>query len=74
MTPYAYYLELRVEKAKALLQHTALSIQQISEKLGYKSGKCFSEQFQYMTGMTATYYRKKEHGAKRGDIEQKEEE
>lgn len=74
MTPYAYYLEMRVEKAKALLQHTTLSIQQISEKLGYKSGKCFSEQFQYMTGMTATYYRKKEHGAKRGDIEPKEEE
>ena len=69
VTPYAYYRELRVEKAKALLQHTTLSVQQISEKLGYKSGKCFSKQFQYMTGMTATAYRKKEHRAKRNVIE-----
>lgn len=69
VTPYVYYLNLRVEKAKALLQHTSMSIQQISEKLGYKSGKCFSKQFRYMTGMTATDYRKKNHGAWRNDIE-----
>lgn len=68
-TPYTYYLELRVEKAKALLLHTTMSIQQISEKLGYKSGKCFSKQFRYMTGMTASYYRKKEHGARRDHTE-----
>jgi AraC-like DNA-binding protein len=65
VTPYVYYLNLRIEKAKALLQHTSMSIQQISEKLGYKSGKCFSKQFRYMAGMTATDYRKKNHGAHR---------
>lgn len=65
VTPYAYYLDLRMEKAKALLQHTTLSIREISEKLGYKNGKCFSKQFRYMTGMTASAYRKKEHGAKK---------
>lgn len=69
MTPYVYYLNLRIEKAKALLQHTSMSIQQISEKLGYKSGKCFSKQFRYMTGITATDYRKKNHGARRNDDE-----
>lgn len=68
-TPYAYYLDLRVEKAKALLQHTTLSIRQISEKLGYKNGKGFSKQFRYITGMTASHYRKIEHGAKRGHTE-----
>lgn len=65
ITPYAYYLNLRIEKAKALLQHTSLSIRQISEKLGYKNGKCFSEQFQYKTGMTASHYRKIWHGVQR---------
>lgn len=64
-TPYAYYLDLRMEKAKALLLHTTLSIRQISEKLGYKNGKSFSKQFRYMTGMTASHYRKIEHGVKR---------
>ena len=63
-TPYAYYNNLRMEKAKALLQHTSMSILEISEKLGYKNWKCFSKQFRYITGMTATAYRKKEHGAK----------
>lgn len=64
MTPYAYYLNLRIEKAKALLQHTTLSIQQISEKLGYKNGKCFSKQFQYMAGVSPSHYRKTWHGAR----------
>lgn len=68
-TPYAYYLDLRMEKAKALLLHTTLSIRQISERLGYKNGKCFSKQFRYMTGMTASHYRKIEHGVKRDHIE-----
>ena len=70
MTPYAYYLNLRVEKAKALLQHTSLSVRQISEKLGYKSGKSFSKQFHYMTGMTASHYRKIEHGVRRKSSEE----
>lgn len=70
VTPYAYHLNLRIEKAKALLQHTTMSVRQISEKLGYKNGKCFSKQFQYMTGMTASYYRKIEHGARRNDAEE----
>lgn len=68
-TPYAYYLDLRMEKAKALLLHTTLSVGQISEKLGYKSGKNFSKQFRYITGMTASHYREIEHGVKRDHTE-----
>lgn len=64
-TPYAYFNNLRVEKAKALLQHTSLSVQQISEKLGYKNGKSFSKHFRYTTGMTASHYRQIEHGARK---------
>lgn len=60
-TPYAYYMHLRTEKAKALLQHTSLSIQEISERLGYKNSHYFSKQFRYATGMTATMYRRDKH-------------
>ncbi len=65
ITPYYYYNNLRIEKAKALLQHTSLSVQQISEKLGYKNGKSFSKHFRYSTGMTASCYRRIEHGARK---------
>ncbi|MBQ8803905.1 MAG: helix-turn-helix domain-containing protein [Tyzzerella sp.] len=68
VTPYSYYVDLRIEKAKALLQHTTLTISQISEKLGYKNGKGFSKQFHYVTGMTASRYRQIEHGVKRDDL------
>lgn len=60
-TPYAYYMHLRTEKAKALLQHTSLSIQEISERLGYKNSHYFSKQFRYVTGITATMYRRDKH-------------
>lgn len=56
-TPYAYYLHLRIEKAKDLLQHTTLPIKKISERLGYKSPLHFSKQFHNITGMTASEYR-----------------
>lgn len=60
ITPYAYYMKLRTENAKALLKHTSLSIGEIAERLGYKSGQYFSKQFRYATGMTATAYRRNE--------------
>lgn len=67
-TPYLYYNTIRIKKAKALLLHTSLSVQQISEKLGYKNGKSFSKHFKYITGMTASCFRRREHDAKK-DIE-----
>ena len=57
ITPYAYYIELKVSNAKALLQHTSLSIGQIAERLGYQSTPYFCRQFRRTTGMTATQFR-----------------
>ena len=62
ITPYAYYINLRIERAKALLQHTSLSIQEISEKLGYKNEQYFSKQFRHVAGMTASSYRRNGQG------------
>lgn len=58
VTPYSYYMELKMECAKNLLQQTNLSIGQIAEKLGYKSDRYFSARFRRVTGMTATQFRK----------------
>ncbi|MBQ6839775.1 MAG: helix-turn-helix transcriptional regulator, partial [Oscillospiraceae bacterium] len=58
MTPYSYYMELKLECAKNLLLQTNLSVGQIAEKLGYKSDRYFSARFRRATGVTATQFRK----------------
>ena len=57
-TPYAYYIQMRIDRAMELLQHTSLSIKKISEQLGYKNSMYFSKQFYKVTGMTASDYRR----------------
>lgn len=59
ITPYAYYLDVKMANAKALLLRTSLSIKQIADRLGYKSDQYFSKQFHKYVGMTASQYRKK---------------
>ena len=58
VTPYAYYLDVKMANAKALLQRTNLSVKQIADRLGYKSDQYFSKQFHKYVGMTASQYRK----------------
>jgi len=58
VTPYTYYMELKMECAKNLLQQTNLSVGQIAEKLGYKSDRYFSARFRSVTGITAGEFRK----------------
>lgn len=58
ITPYVYYLETRMANAQAMLQHTNLSIKEISERLGYSDSHYFSKQFRKITGMKATEYRR----------------
>lgn len=55
---YAYYIHLRIEKAKMLLQHTSLSVREVSERLGYQNSQYFSKQFRHVTGVTPSYYRR----------------
>lgn len=59
-TPYAYYNELRISNAEALLLHTTLSIKEIAERLGYKSAHYFSKQFHHIKGVTASDFRRAE--------------
>lgn len=57
ITPYAYYLDVKMANAKALLQRTNLSIKQVADRLGYKNDQYFSKQFHKIVGMTASKYR-----------------
>lgn len=60
VTPYAYYLDVKITHAKYLLQRTNLPIKQIADRLGYRSDRYFSKRFREIVGITATDFRKKQ--------------
>ncbi|MFM2480712.1 helix-turn-helix domain-containing protein [Celerinatantimonas sp. YJH-8] len=49
---FQYLTQLRMEKAKALLIHTDLPIQQIAEQVGYQDQSAFSRRFTNYTGLS----------------------
>ena len=58
-TPYAYQLSAKMEKAKALLSETSLSVGQIAESLGYSDLHYFSNLFCQKCGLRPRAYRNK---------------
>ncbi len=56
-TPTKYINRLRIEAAKHLLCTTGMSIDEISDSVGYNSSKYFDRVFKSITGMTPGYYR-----------------
>ena len=57
-TPYAYYLERKLELAKNLLANTKLPINQISAYLGFEDPHYFSNRFRWFTQQSPSDYRK----------------
>jgi len=56
---FSEYLEnLRMDKAKKLLQSTPLTIQEIAEHVGYSSSNTFCRAFKRLHGISATSYKK----------------
>ena len=53
-----YYIGLRIERVKELLDYQELNISEIADKLGYSSGHYLSAQFRKVTGMSISDYRK----------------
>jgi AraC family transcriptional regulator, arabinose operon regulatory protein len=64
-SPNAALIEARLEKAKAYLTTSDLSLEQISDSVGYRNVFYFSRQFRQKTGMPPSEYRKKFHQNKR---------
>ncbi len=61
-TPKEYQISCRVDEAAVLLRGTALSVAEISSRVGFSSQSLFAEMFRRMYGCTPSEYRKK--GAK----------
>jgi len=58
MAPYQYHLQLRINRAKALLQGTNLSATDIAYALHFDNLYHFSRTFKQKTGMTPTEWRR----------------
>ncbi|MEC0184685.1 AraC family transcriptional regulator [Paenibacillus peoriae] len=52
-----YVRKMKINEAKKLLQHTALPLVQIGERLSYCSQSHFTESFRRATGMTPSQFR-----------------
>jgi len=59
MTPQAHIQHLRVERAKALLETTHLSFEEIVERCGYSDSASFRKLFKRDTAMTPADYRER---------------
>ncbi len=53
----AYYLSLKIERAKQLLRENELTIKEISSHLAFKEPNYFSKTFKRMTGLTPSAYK-----------------
>ena len=54
-----YLTDLRIQKAKALLSASTMTVKEIAAKLGYSSGRYFSGLFRQETGISPTDYMKR---------------
>lgn len=59
ISPQEYLLNYRMEKANRLLRTTGLSVQNISEKVGYENPLTFSKTFKSKYGLSPKKYREK---------------
>jgi transcriptional regulator GlxA family with amidase domain len=62
-TPYSYLMTRRIERAKALLRRSDLSVTDVCLAVGCTSLGSFSARFTLLVGETPTAYRARDHGA-----------
>ncbi len=66
MTIERYFILLRIEKAKELLEYGEMNFSEIAHNLGYKYVNHLSGQFRQVSGLSMTEYRKlKDHRGRR---------
>lgn len=53
-----YFIRLKIEKAKELVEYNKLSFSEIAYRLGYKNLQHLSRQFKEITGMSMSEYQK----------------
>ena len=59
LTPYQYYMQLRIHRAKELLQHPDLSIKEVAGMMNFENQYYFSRVFKKKAGITPTEWKKR---------------
>lgn len=62
MSPMSYFISLKMDAAKTMIDDTSLNFTQISEKLGFSTLHYFSKLFKDKVGVTPSEYAKSVHG------------
>lgn len=62
MTPHRYYLDLRLQRARALLQYSDLAVVEIAVASGFASPAHFSRAYRSWAGKAPTEERRRTHG------------
>jgi AraC family carnitine catabolism transcriptional activator len=62
MTPHRYYLDLRLQRARALLQYSDLAVVEISVASGFASPAHFSRAYRSWAGKAPTEERRRTQG------------
>ena len=57
----SYITEIKIERAKELMDHTTLKANMIAERVGYDDERYFYKVFKAYTGITTTEYMKNSH-------------
>lgn len=60
-TPYSYLMTRRIERAKALLRNTDMSVTEVCMAVGCSSLGSFSTKFTELVGETPSAYRTRDH-------------
>jgi AraC-like DNA-binding protein len=58
LSPYDYYMNMRIEEGKKMLSATDKSVEEIAFSLGYQNSSSFSSVFSAKTGKSPSEYRK----------------
>lgn len=58
MTPYRYYIHIKIHKAESLLEQDEVSVKEASYRLGFEDPYYFSRLFKNKTGITPSKWKK----------------
>ncbi|MDR1955265.1 MAG: AraC family transcriptional regulator, partial [Treponema sp.] len=58
MTPYQYFIQIKIHKAETLLEQTDTPVQEVAYSLGFEDPCYFSRLFKNKTGVTPSQWKK----------------
>jgi AraC-like DNA-binding protein len=63
LTPYQYYLQLRIHRARELLREPGITVKEVSARMNFENQYYFSRLFKKKTGMSPTQWQAGVEGA-----------